>query len=527
MRRDGQFVQLTELLYRTMEQIDGTKDVEAIAGEVSKRSGKQVSADDVRRLLAKVIPLGLVVKADGSVEQTAEAGSAERSPLAVNMRMAVIPEGAANAVGSIFSAFFLPPVVVSVLALGVVAHLWLYFGHGVGQSFRQVLYAPGLLLIVIGAYALSAAFHEIGHAAALRYGGGRVRKMGVGLYLVYPVFYTDVTENYRLPKGSRLRTDLGGFYFNLLFFLGAIGLYFLTGQEYLLLIAALADLEVLYQLLPFGRLDGYWILSDLTGIPDLFTHMVSFFRGLMPGQKGQAPAKLKPWAKAVFLGYTLIVVPLFALLIFLLVKGFPRIAVTALDSAAQRVAAAGSALSASDPLGVAANVLQVLILALQVVGLGWILIKLARGWARGLGALAGRSPVRRGGAMATNAVALVLIVVLWLPQIPVIGVPGPLYAQARFEPITTGTRWVVPHAVPALAPLAAPFGGAEDPTPAPSPYASPSRSDSPASSPSPTATAAPTAAPTLRPTAAPTVVRTPSPAPTTPAPATPAPTPTP
>jgi putative peptide zinc metalloprotease protein len=32
--------------------------------------------------------------------------------------------------------------------------------------------------------------------------------MGVGLYAFYPAFYTDVSDNYRLGRWARLRTDL-------------------------------------------------------------------------------------------------------------------------------------------------------------------------------------------------------------------------------------------------------------------------------------------------------------------------------
>jgi hypothetical protein len=58
--------------------------------------------------------------------------------------------------------------------------------------------------------------------------------MGVGFYLVYPTFYMDVTDSYRLGRWDRLRTDLGGIHFHLLFALGIIALYFITGQEILL-----------------------------------------------------------------------------------------------------------------------------------------------------------------------------------------------------------------------------------------------------------------------------------------------------
>jgi hypothetical protein len=52
---------------------------------------------------------------------------------------------------------------------------------------------------------------------ALRYGGGRARSMSAGLYLLYPAFHTDVTDNCRLGRWARVRTDLAGFYFNRVF----------------------------------------------------------------------------------------------------------------------------------------------------------------------------------------------------------------------------------------------------------------------------------------------------------------------
>jgi putative peptide zinc metalloprotease protein len=494
-QRDGQFVQLTPLLYGALELADGRRGVEDIARELSARSGKRLGADDVRTLFAKVIPLGLVPTADGKV--TAARPAAERSPLAVNMRVAIVPDGVANAIGSAFSLFFFPPVVVATVAAVIAAHVWLYLVHGVGQGIRDVVYTPALLIPVIGAYALSAGLHEIGHAAALRYGGGTVRKMGIGLYLVYPVVYTDVTDSYRLGKGARLRTDLGGFYFNGLFFLAMIGAYALTGAEAFLLIAALVDLEVIFQLMPLGRLDGYWILTDLTGVPDLFTYMAAFFRGLLPGQR---PAvKLTPGSRAVFFVYTAVMIPLALLLIFLLVKGAPRIAASALESAGIQLEAARRGMTAGDAVAVAAAGLQVALLALQVAGLAMVLWKLVGAWTRLIGRINAGSPPRRAIGLATNAAAAALVIALWLPQIPLLGVPGPLRASARFEPLRPETRWTLPDAIGPLGPLARPLGWEAASSP-------------PVASPTPAASAAPSATPTAAPTATATATAAASPA---------------
>src|SRR5918998_1484177 len=148
--------------------------------------------------------------------------------------------------------------------------------------------------------------------------------MGAGIYMVYPAFYTDVTDNYRLPRWSRVRTDLGGFYFHGLFALAAIVLFFVTGWEPALLIVVLINLEVIHQLMPFVRLDGYWALADVTGIPDFFAHMGPVIRGLVPFLKGGKKApELKAWAKVVLLLYILITIPLLLFVLVQLLVGLP------------------------------------------------------------------------------------------------------------------------------------------------------------------------------------------------------------
>jgi putative peptide zinc metalloprotease protein len=285
VQRGGRFVQVTELLYRILERADGQRTLDEIAAGVSQAIGRGVSADQVGHLIArKLIPAGLVAGAPGPLGPAPDAVGRGwmRSPLAVNLRLRVVGPDHIERVTRVLQVLYLPPVLVAVLAAVAAAHGWLYFGHGIGGSARAAVDTPGLMVVVLGAIVLSAAFHEFGHAAALRYGGGQVRGMGVGLYLVYPVFYTDVTDSYRLGRWARVRTDLGGLYFNLIFTLGVMALYAATGQEFLLLIVAVIDLEIVHQLLPLVRLDGYWLLADLTGLPDFFSQMGPFVRSLLP-----------------------------------------------------------------------------------------------------------------------------------------------------------------------------------------------------------------------------------------------------
>jgi putative peptide zinc metalloprotease protein len=351
-REEAGYVQVPELLYRIAEQCDGTHTVEEIAASASESSGQNLPPDAVHRLIAgQLIQKGLVATGDGKVAIANRLGS----PLALNMRMAMVNPRLLDPITRVLQVLYWPPVLLSVLALAAVVQVWLYFIHGVGSSLHDIIYAPGLMLLLLGVIVLSAAFHELGHAAALRYGGGQVKAMGAGLYLVYPAFYTDVSDNYRLSRWARLRTDLGGFYFNMIFALGAMALYVASGQEFLLLIVVLINLEIIHQLFPFLRLDGYWTLVDMTGVPDFFSQMAAFVRRFIPGLRGSGPRlpELKWWANVIFALYILITIPLLAFLFFVIVKGFPRIVATAWDSFLQQKDVLGASLGSGDALGVA------------------------------------------------------------------------------------------------------------------------------------------------------------------------------
>jgi putative peptide zinc metalloprotease protein len=325
---------------------------------------------------ARLAPAGLMAGAEPEQRR-----AAAPSPLAITLNAAVVgPEAIARATG-VLRHLYAPPLLVPLLAAVAAAHAWLYGAHGVVRGADAVFGTPGAFLVVLGLVLASTAFHELGHAAALHYGGGRARAIGAGLYLVYPAFYTDVTDCYRLGRWARVRTDLGGFYFNLLFALAMVGAYAATGWEVLLVVVVVTDLEILHQLLPFVRLDGYWLLADLTGVPDFFSQMGSFVRSLLPvgrSRGGRLPA-LRWWAKAVFGLYVVVVVPWLLVSLALLVAGAPHFLSTTADALR---AAAAEARRAGDTVAVAAALVRTLLLVLPVLGLGLLLANLVRGLAR-------------------------------------------------------------------------------------------------------------------------------------------------
>src|ERR687896_442181 len=73
IRRDGRFIQVSELLYRVAEQANGERTLEEVAEAVTAATDWIVTPDNIRVLLeTKLIPLGLIATADGSVAPSTE-----------------------------------------------------------------------------------------------------------------------------------------------------------------------------------------------------------------------------------------------------------------------------------------------------------------------------------------------------------------------------------------------------------------------------------------------------------------------
>ena len=355
IQRDQRFVQVTELLYRVLEQCDGKRSVDEIADRLTESTRWAVNREHVRHVLdAKLIPLGLIAGAAGSAGLLPPASP--RSLLSMRWRVTIIGQRALEPIARALQVFYAPFLLVPVLVAVVVAQVWLYAAGGVGASAQHTLYTPGALLLVLGLLIASAVFHEFGHAAALRYGGGTPRSIGAGLYILYPAFFTDVTDGYRLGRWARVRTDLGGVYFHLIFASVLVAAYAASRQPLLPFAVLLIQVEVVRQLLPLVRLDGYWLLADLIGIPD-------FFSQTGPVVNRMTATALKPWARTCLLAYLAVTIPLLVVLFVLIVLGLPHLLLMSWTAMQRQVAVFAWAVDSRDVLAVAAVATQLAILA--------------------------------------------------------------------------------------------------------------------------------------------------------------------
>jgi putative peptide zinc metalloprotease protein len=165
---------------------------EELAQRVARKLGRGVRAANVRFLIdEKLAPAGIV-----SAGTPAPAPAPPRAAplLGLRFRMAVLPPRVVGRIAAALRPLFRPPVVLTALVALAAFDVWLFAVHGIWHGVEEMILHPGLLLVAAALVVVSAAFHECGHAAGCAYGGGRPGAMGAGIYIVAPVFYTDVTD---------------------------------------------------------------------------------------------------------------------------------------------------------------------------------------------------------------------------------------------------------------------------------------------------------------------------------------------
>ena len=139
------------------------------------------------------------------------------------------------------------------------------------------------------------------------------RGMGVGIYLVWPAFYTDVTDAYRAAEalsccGSTLAASTSTLV--VADRDAACVAAGLRAFDALLLLVALQLLEMVKQLSPIIRADGYHILSDATGIPDLSPPTSARrMRRLIPGRRREPSALTGTRLACCVTSWVLVIVP--------------------------------------------------------------------------------------------------------------------------------------------------------------------------------------------------------------------------
>ncbi|MFI1565090.1 hypothetical protein ACH4ZX_18895 [Streptomyces sp. NPDC020490] len=430
-RGDGQVIQLSRLLYLVVSGIDGTRDAEAVSHFVSARYGAEVTADNVCYLVEnKLTPLGVVVAADADSDEAD--GPRSDLLLALKGHRVIFGDRQVARIAAALAWLHRPLVVAVVLAATLAMDVWLFAIHGAMSPVLRVLEQPVWMLIVFFLTVASLVFHEFGHASACRYSGATPGKIGCGIFLIWPSMYTDVTDVYRIGRGGRLRTGLGGVYFNVIFMLVLTAAYTATGQPLFLAAVYLAHFEVLEQLMPAVRLDGYYILGDLAGVPDLYGKVKPILLSMVPGRPVHPEvADLKRSARVVVTVWVVTMIPLLVAEVGYVLWNLPRLLTTSLRSLADQLTGTYAAFGDGHFGAGAVGVIGSLMLVFPMAGGAYLAVRLGSRLVRSaVRATHGNTPLRLLIAAVAVAGAMVLAGAWWQGETPRPLPPAPPAAPA-------------------------------------------------------------------------------------------------
>jgi putative peptide zinc metalloprotease protein len=374
-RADGQVVQLSELLHVVVREVSADRDPTRVAAAVSAAYGKTLSVEGLALLASKLEPLGLIEDAAKPQAHARDNVPRANPVLSLRLRGTLLPARGSRAVARLMAPLFYPPVVVVALAAFVALDVLLFWYASLGDALGQVFATPVFLLALLAILSGSGLVHEIGHAAACHYGGARPGVIGVGVYLVFPAFFTNVTDSYRLGRAGRVRTDLGGLYFNVWCVLVLGGSYLITGNGLFLLALLLMQIEMVQQLIPTVRFDGYFVLADLAGVPDLFARVRPVLLSWLPGRPSDPRVtELRPRARRLVTAWVFVVVPTLAIGFGWLLYNLPMLLHRTASAIIAQAQAIAESWDAHQYAAVILGAISIVLLALPAIGLfllGW------------------------------------------------------------------------------------------------------------------------------------------------------------
>lgn len=248
----------------------------------------------------------------------------KKAPSSFLFKFELVSSGISNRVAQSLKILFKPIAIAIIVSIITIVEI-IFFSHAtIDLNFKNEI-GIYTILCIYAIFVTSSFFHELGHASACSFMGVKSGGIGFGLYLNFPVLYTDVSGVWRLPRKERFIVNIAGIYFQLIYLIPFIVVYLVTGNTIIKYFVYCINMNFILTLNPFFKFDGYWIISDMLGIPNLrsrINELLLYFGSKIKGNKHVAsPFILSlPKISIVFVSvYTLISTSFFCYYFFYIV----------------------------------------------------------------------------------------------------------------------------------------------------------------------------------------------------------------
>jgi hypothetical protein len=318
----GMVFRLNGTTRRLCELLDGSRTLDEVAAPFGETGGRTA-----RGLVEKWSALGLVESAEPIVPVDDEAAAAPAAgtdaagpprilallarynPLFLRL-VSFDPTPMLRCIDRPLGFLFAPLALPGFLLLFGLAVSLLVSKHTlVGHSFAVFGFFHHWVVVYV-VMAASGFIHETGHSLACWHLGRKVPSMGLILYCFILGAYSDVNDAWTLPWRQRVVVALGGLYFEAILWSAIVLTWYLTppfspANQVAFVLLVVLGTRILLNLYPFLRLDGYFVVSDLLGMPNLRPRSFGYLVTRLPGLRGRyrslAPTSLRQ--RMVYLAY--------------------------------------------------------------------------------------------------------------------------------------------------------------------------------------------------------------------------------
>ena len=311
--RSGKFFRFGELEQFIADQLDGETPLEVVRQRAEARFDASLPADALAAFVKKLTKSGLLEGQDDAADSANSHRRMRGSLLYLRFRL-LDPDRLFNRLVHRVRFCFTPQFLVLSAALIVFATGLTLFGWSDIRADLSRLYRlssiPLFLLVSLGL----AAAHEFAHGLTCKRFGGEVHDLGFLLIYFTPSFYTNVSDAWLFPeKAKRLWVGFAGPYFELFLWALATLAWRVTDVDTrinyaALLVMTLSGIKTLFNLNPFIKLDGYYLLSDYLELPNLRKRSFRYVGGLVKrlvGASQRIVTDPSPRERWVYLAYGL------------------------------------------------------------------------------------------------------------------------------------------------------------------------------------------------------------------------------
>ncbi len=291
-KKYGHYVKVSNTVYQLLDLIDGKKNFQLISDEYNAKYNVEITPE---------LPYSLFFKRlsrYGLLSNTSDLAEHAKKPDYLKLSFTIIEEKTLDKITPLFAFLFYNKLInlfFIISCTACIGILWLNFEEIMDFFYMFIPTTEGLIYF-FGIMFLSVTFHEIGHVSAAKFYGATHGGIGGGFYLFTPVYYADVTDIWRLPAKQRIMVNLAGIYFELIFCSFLCFLSLIISSPYLGVMAFIVFVHSLYNLVPFIRNDGYWVLSDALGTPNLSKNsgkkLLEWFKSICQRKKYEYSPKI-------------------------------------------------------------------------------------------------------------------------------------------------------------------------------------------------------------------------------------------